>query len=98
MVSHGGTEAQRRGEVLKFGSSKVLKFELAPVPNHPQVINRQDAKDAKGNREMDANGWRLFNREKREIRERGAANGRQCTRMDANGREYGVSGWSKRTV
>ena len=59
VVSHRGTEArghggagkQRRGEVLKFGSSKVLKFELAPVPNHPQVINRQDAKHAKGSRE-----------------------------------------------
>ncbi len=76
-----------RQEVLKFGSSKVLKFELASVPNHPQVINRQDAKDAKGNRkwtQMDANGWCCFNREKREKRESGAANGRLCTRMHKN--------------
>jgi hypothetical protein len=56
------------------------------VPNHPQVINRQDAKDAKGNREMGANGrmgeWMVFfNREKREKRERGAANAREFKRI-----------------
>ena len=48
--------AKSAKEVLKFGSSEVRKFGLAPVPNHPQVINRQAAKDAKGNREMGANG------------------------------------------
>ena len=39
------------GEVLKSGSSKVLKFGWRLYQAALLVLNRQDAKDAKGNRE-----------------------------------------------
>ena len=86
--------AMERGEVLKLGISKVLKFGLAPVPSSPAVVEpprrqgRQDYPPIHANGRMGANGWCFFNREKREKRERGP-------RVGANAREYGVSGWSK---